>query len=106
MYSQKACAPYRGSSRFSLLVDRAKQIPILEIAEPNLAKIKRVGRCHMACCPFHADKTPSLAFYEDTNSFYCFSCGKGGDVIRFVETLYNCGFKDAITRLTGNSYGV
>ncbi len=97
--------PNRGSTKFSLLVDLAKRVPILRIAEQSLAKIKRVGRCHVAICPFHEDHTPSLTFYEDTNSFYCFGCAKGGDVIRFVEMLHHCGFKDAIARLTGHSYG-
>lgn len=34
-----------------------------------------------ACCPLHDEDTPSFRYYEDTNSFYCFGCGKGGDVV-------------------------
>lgn len=34
-----------------------------------------------ACCPLHDEDTPSFRYYEDTNSFYCFGCQKGGDVI-------------------------
>lgn len=34
-----------------------------------------------ACCPLHDEDTPSFRYYEDTNSFYCFGCGKGGNVI-------------------------
>lgn len=39
-------------------------------------------------CPFHSEDTASLALYPD-NSFYCFGCGTGGDIINFVERLYN-----------------
>ncbi len=34
-----------------------------------------------ACCPLHDEDTPSFRYYEDTSSFYCFGCQKGGDVI-------------------------
>lgn len=32
----------------------------------------------LVCCPLHDDTTPSFKYYEDTNTFYCFGCGKGG----------------------------
>lgn len=34
-------------------------------------------------CPLHGEDTPSLRYYEETNTFYCFGCGAGGDVIEF-----------------------
>lgn len=34
-----------------------------------------------ACCPLHDEDTPSFRYYEETNSFYCFGCQKGGDVV-------------------------
>lgn len=89
-------------SKFDTLIDRAKCVPILDVAKQNLNVIRRVGRRYMTCCPFHDDDTPSLVFYEETNSFYCFGCTKGGDVIRFVELLHRCSFKEAVARLTEN----
>lgn len=45
----------------------------------------------VVCCPLHSEDTPSFRFYEETNSFYCFGCQKGGDVIQlhmyFAEVL-------------------
>ena len=35
----------------------------------------------VACCPLHDEDTPSFRFYEATNSFYCFGCRAGGDII-------------------------
>lgn len=34
-----------------------------------------------ACCPLHDEDTPSFRYYEDTESFYCFGCGVGGNII-------------------------
>lgn len=35
----------------------------------------------VVCCPLHDEDTPSCRYYADTESFYCFGCQKGGDVI-------------------------
>lgn len=48
-------------------------------------------------CPMHGEKTPSLRIYK--NTFFCFGCQTGGDVIRFVQHLFNIDFKSAIVRL-------
>ena len=43
-------------------------------------QIKRGG----ASAPFHADKKPSLKIYPNGKGYYCFSCGAGGDPIKFA----------------------
>jgi len=40
-------------------------------------------RNNMLKCPFHADDTPSMKIYPNTNTFNCFGCGKNGDQIEF-----------------------
>ena len=50
-------------------------------------------------CPFHSEKTASCKIYPKSNSFYCFGCGAGGDVIDFVRLLYGLNFRQACLRL-------
>ena len=50
-------------------------------------------------CPFHSEKTASFKIYPKSNSFYCFGCGAGGDVIDFVRLLYGLDFRQACVRL-------
>ena len=50
-------------------------------------------------CPFHSEKTASCKIYPKSNSFYCFGCGAGGDVIDFVRLLYGLDFRQACIRL-------
>ena len=50
-------------------------------------------------CPFHSERTASFKIYPKSNSFYCFGCGAGGDVIDFVRLLYGLDFRQACIRL-------
>ncbi len=50
-------------------------------------------------CPLHSEKTASFTVYSDNNSFYCFGCGAGGNIIDFVMQYFNIGFKEAIRRI-------
>ena len=57
------------------------------------------NRAGFICCPFHREKTPSMKIY--TKSFYCFGCGKHGDIFDFVAGMENCNFSDALRSLGG-----
>lgn len=60
----------------------------------------RLHRGNFCTCPFHkADDTPSLKVYP--KSFYCFACGKGGDIITFVQLYNGLGFKEACEWISG-----
>ena len=66
------------------------------LAQYNLTPT-RAGFLH---CPFHSgDRDASLKIYPATDSWYCFGCGEGGDVIDFVAKMERCGFAEAIKRL-------
>jgi DNA primase len=47
-------------------------------------------------CPFHGEKTPSFNIYTENNSFYCFGCGAGGDVITFIMRIENLDYIEAV----------
>jgi DNA primase len=53
----------------------------------------------MGICPLHADHQPSFLVEPNKNLFYCYGCGRGGDVIRFVELSHNMRFTEAMALL-------
>lgn len=61
--------------------------------------LKRAGRNVKGLCPFHNEKTPSFTVYPDSQSFYCFGCGAGGDVITFVRRIENLDYIEAVKTL-------
>ena len=69
-----------------------------EISEviSSYVNLRRHGSTMKGLCPFHNEKTPSFTVYLDTQSFYCFGCGAGGDVITFIRRIDNLGYLDAI----------
>lgn len=54
----------------------------------------------MTCCPFHADRTPSMKLNEDY--FYCFGCGAHGDVIDLAARLFGLSSYDAAKKLAAD----
>lgn len=57
---------------------------------------KRTGRDYVCCCPFHSEKTPSCHIYTETQSFYCFGCGAGGDVITFIRLIERLEYMESV----------
>ena len=73
-------------------LDEIRATPIEEVAENLGIGIVR----HMALCPFHNDKHPSLHFDLKKNRYKCFACGASGNVIDLVMRYNNVEFKEAI----------
>ena len=68
----------------------------IETTISSYVNLKRAGRISKGLCPFHGEKTPSFTVYPDTQSYYCFGCGNGGDVITFIKNIENLDYIDAV----------
>ncbi len=75
----------------------------IESVASSYVAFKRRGRNLVGLCPFHGEKTASFNLYPETNSFYCFGCGAGGDVITFIKRIENLEYIDAIKFLADRS---
>ncbi len=64
-----------------------------------VTKVKKSGRSHMALCPFHQEKTPSLSIDPGRGLFYCHGCHKGGDVFTLVQETQGLSFPEALQTL-------
>lgn len=62
--------------------------------------LKKRGATLVGLCPFHNEKTPSFTVYPDTQSFYCFGCGAGGDSVTFIKKIENLDYIDALKMLS------
>jgi len=58
--------------------------------------LRRAGGDLTGLCPFHDEKTPSFHVSPSRGLFYCFGCGVGGDVIKFVQQIDNLSFLEAV----------
>lgn len=58
--------------------------------------LKREGANFGGLCPYHNEKTPSFKVFPSTQSFHCFGCGAGGDVITFAMRSENLDYPSAI----------
>jgi DNA primase len=65
--------------------------------------LKRAGRRWQGLCPFHAEKTPSFSINAEEGLYYCFGCGAGGDVIKFVREVEHLEFAEAVERLAARA---
>ena len=59
-----------------------------------------VNRGSMICCPFHADRTPSMKLNEEY--FYCFGCGAHGDVVALTAQLFDLPPAEAAKKLAAD----
>jgi len=59
-------------------------------------QLRRSGARWTGLCPFHDEKTPSFSVNPADKLFYCFGCGKGGDLISFVQETEQLDFAQAV----------
>lgn len=78
-----------------------------DIAEviSSYVHLEEKGSRKWACCPFHHEKTPSFCVHSQTQTYYCFGCHVGGDVITFVQEIEHTDFMGAV-KILADKYHV
>ena len=80
--------------------------PLGDAVEASGVRLRGRGRVRQGVCPFHDEAEGSFTVYADTERFYCFGCGAGGDVLDFVRRVENLSLPEAIQRLDGGAWVV
>ncbi|MEJ7756862.1 MAG: CHC2 zinc finger domain-containing protein [Nocardioidaceae bacterium] len=89
--------PYpRGGHR--LVRERAR---IDEVIEQYVTLRNAGAGSRKGLCPFHDEKSPSFNVTPSRGMYYCFGCGEGGDVFKFLQQIDGIGFTEAVERLAG-----
>ena len=68
----------------------------IETIIQSYVTLRKTGTNEKGLCPFHSERTPSFTVYPVTQSFYCFGCGAGGDVITFIMKIENLDYRGAV----------
>jgi DNA primase len=74
------------------------RVDIVELIS-QYVPLKKKGANHMACCPFHQEKSPSFTVNQAKQFYYCFGCGAHGNAIGFLMAHDRLEFVDAIEEL-------
>ena len=76
--------------------------PLGDTVEASGVRLRGMGRVRQGFCPFHDEAEGSFTVYADSERWYCFGCGLGGDVLDFVQRVDNLTLPEAIARLDGS----
>ncbi|KAB5623940.1 DNA primase [Pseudomonas putida] len=82
----------------SFIDDLLNRTDIVDVVSSRI-QLKKTGKNHSACCPFHKEKTPSFTVSPDKQFYYCFGCGAGGNALGFIMDHDNLDFPQAVEEL-------
>ena len=85
-------------------VEALKRAHRIETVVSKYLPLMRKGSGHVALCPFHPDKHPSLRISPNLQIYHCFACGAKGDVINFVQEIEHCTFVEAVQKIAGGQF--
>ena len=76
--------------------------PLGDTVKAAGVRLRGRGRVRQGVCPFHDEVEGSFTVYADSERFYCFGCGEGGDVLDFIQQAEGLTLPEAIARLDGS----
>ena len=76
---------------------------LADVVEAAGVQLRGRGRVRQGVCPFHQESEGSFTVYGDSERWYCFGCGLGGDVLDFVQRVEGLTLPEAIQRLGGGT---
>jgi DNA primase len=80
-------------------IEQVKQrVDIVDIVSEHVV-LKKQGKDFSGLCPFHDDKSPSFTVSPSKQFYYCFSCGAGGNAIKFLMELGKRNFSEVVLEL-------
>jgi hypothetical protein len=88
-------------------IERVKSETDIVSLVSDFVRLKKTGKNHQGCCPFHEDKSPSFSVNQDSQNYTCFSGCEGsggmGDAVKFLMKIQKIDFTEAITQLAGRA---
>ncbi|PSB56886.1 DNA primase, partial [filamentous cyanobacterium CCP1] len=78
--------------------DVKHRVDIVDVVSEHVV-LRKQGKDFVGLCPFHDDKSPSFSVSPGKQFYYCFSCGAGGNSIKFLMELGKRSFADVVLDL-------
>jgi DNA primase len=82
----------------AFIQDLLARVDIVDVIDASV-KLKRAGANHVACCPFHSEKSPSFTVSQTKQFYHCFGCGAHGTAIGFLMEYHGLGFVETVKEL-------
>ena len=82
--------------------DLLARVDIVDVIDEHVP-LKKAGKDHKACCPFHNEKTPSFTVSHDKQFYHCFGCGVHGSAIGFLMEYAHMDFVEAVEELANRA---
>ena len=87
------------SSTGQAIAELKTRHPLGDAVEGAGVALRGKGRVRQGVCPFHKEVEGSFTVYSDSERFWCFGCGSGGDVLDFVQRMEGLTLPEALRRL-------
>lgn len=76
------------------ILDQTDIVSVIERYVP----LEKKGKEYLGVCPFHDDHSPSMRVSPDKQIYKCFSCGAGGNALRFIQNIEHISFPEAAAK--------